>query len=1292
MPAISSENGRAEHADTIVRKKKRIQNRAKARRFIGPKAPLGLRSPTHRSQANTRGERDLPAHPNGDTHSDADRQVSERFRSSTAFRTTLADIRRHALKDRIASPQEIEELRAHGKLKTAGFAGPADTLHLRDIADHGVHSALWLAEKSARPSHAVMGGLDKALHGGNPLDVVKEQLRGLEGKQHTSGSDVLQHLGVHNGVAKGIGGFIGDVVLDPLTYLTFGAGGVARKAGEDASRAAIRAGEKKVAAGETSREAVLKEADQARHAASQGKPTNKGLQVGIRVPFSGREIRTSGKTTAKVNKALGGSALATKAHDSHLADRVLHHIAPDFRRRGVGVSEHETRRHADRTLRADSQRGRSKAAHTKDAIKNAVRDDQERIDVMGAREGAAEHMPPVTERMAPTKAHLAQMDLNAAERAVKSTTKRAGGEERALRQRVLKNDGDVQDAVTDLNRAVRARAVARTHFGNQGRMIGHEARPLADDALLAGRVDDLREADAAVAAARARVKVMISRAERKPIEVGHGVTPGRIDRTIYAGGDQRAAEHGLEGALARKEAAGPVLREREPTLFTHDGQRFEDVREGLPKKTTPHAEVLAHIANENKRFADEEVARGLLSPSKVRENYMEHKHPEQVTPPKTEAGMERAAHARGGGFDPGKARQIHMPASEINAARVQHGHQALFEEDAAKVQGHRELTHERRIARQEHADALASTGATVTQESAHALPRNYGIYRRSPSDNWTELDKREVDDIGSGLKQPTDDLVILNRKNFNASQTQVTRALDKRPNLYQRATGKVKALQTVYNPSYYTGNELGNQVFSWQADTGIKSWGQSHKAVSLLGKRNKFEQTAAAAKGAKFADTLDAGDKRLLDLVEEGEKVGALSGFHMHEVRHLTDSQPGRLRRLGEHRENQARLASYIEARTKKGMNPQEASTWVNKHHIDYGDLSPFEHKLRDSGIPFYTFSARNVRLQVEKAFQRPGKLATWEKAREDMAKAAGEDPEFAKTLRRYEQAGLPFVLHAFGQKVLFFPRSPIDLGLGMIPSSLDDAAASLASRGNVLLKTPAELFLNESSFFRSKIEDNQLGTDVVPAPAWAPLLANVPGFAGLTHLQKGTNGKWVWRGKADYVVGLTPQSKFASGLFTDKKPGQDLRSQTRAMNSLAFVGIKFGDEQSSLDKSAAQQLRKEITRLSNKRDHMNHNTIGGHAGTGLVITNPDGSKEQYASKGYAALQAQIKAKQDQLDQLTGKSKQPTTKILPRPLTHDQKRAQLKAKRDQARGMNRDALRKSLRDKARAKRDILRNP
>ena len=91
-----------------------------------------------------------------------------------------------------------------------------------------------LLDGISAPMHGVAGVVDALAKG----DIFGQDysgdsvgtgfLRGI--KNETSTSDLLQNAGVENPIALGVGGFLGDVALDPTTYLSFGTS-TAAKAG-----------------------------------------------------------------------------------------------------------------------------------------------------------------------------------------------------------------------------------------------------------------------------------------------------------------------------------------------------------------------------------------------------------------------------------------------------------------------------------------------------------------------------------------------------------------------------------------------------------------------------------------------------------------------------------------------------------------------------------------------------------------------------------------------------------------------------------------------------------------------------------------------------------------------------------------------------------------------------------------------------------------------------------------------------------------------------------------------------
>jgi len=83
----------------------------------------------------------------------------------------------------------------------------------------------------SRPGQAVEGALfgnaarDSAAPPGQPVSgPLASAWAGLSGKEHFSVGQMLKNKGIHNRFATGAGGFVGDVVLDPTSYIGVGIG------------------------------------------------------------------------------------------------------------------------------------------------------------------------------------------------------------------------------------------------------------------------------------------------------------------------------------------------------------------------------------------------------------------------------------------------------------------------------------------------------------------------------------------------------------------------------------------------------------------------------------------------------------------------------------------------------------------------------------------------------------------------------------------------------------------------------------------------------------------------------------------------------------------------------------------------------------------------------------------------------------------------------------------------------------------------------------------------------------
>ena len=83
--------------------------------------------------------------------------------------------------------------------------------------------------------------------------------------------------------------------------------------------------------------------------------------------------------------------------------------------------------------------------------------------------------------------------------------------------------------------------------------------------------------------------------------------------------------------------------------------------------------------------------------------------------------------------------------------------------------------------------------------------------------------------------------------------------------------------------------------------------------------------------------------------------------------------------------------------RVSKGESFEDASKAVRKYLFDYTELAPFEQNVMKRILPFYTWSRKNIPLQISSLLKSPQKYARYGKA-----VRAFKDPETKKHYNRY--------------------------------------------------------------------------------------------------------------------------------------------------------------------------------------------------------------------------------------------------------------------------------------------------
>lgn len=200
--------------------------------------------------------------------------------------------------------------------------------------------------------------------------------------------------------------------------------------------------------------------------------------------------------------------------------------------------------------------------------------------------------------------------------------------------------------------------------------------------------------------------------------------------------------------------------------------------------------------------------------------------------------------------------------------------------------------------------------------------------------------------------------------------------------------------------------------------------------------------------------------------------------------------------------ENNARGALFL-ARLEKGDDALKAATTVKKFLFDYGDLTAFEKQVMKRLMPFYTWTRKNVPLQLEMLWKKPQKFAPLG------VPLRGRDPQDLLRLKYtrpqlYER--LPVELRRDADTVTYVPLE------GLIPAG--DLAKMVRPQEMFIelitpyLRAPIELRMNKSFYFESEIqrypkETQELLRTDVPVKLKYTMVSVLPQARMLNELNK---------------------------------------------------------------------------------------------------------------------------------------------------------------------------------------------
>lgn len=481
--------------------------------------------------------------------------------------------------------------------------------------------------------------------------------------------------------------------------------------------------------------------------------------------------------------------------------------------------------------------------------------------------------------------------------------------------------------------------------------------------------------------------------------------------------------------------------------------------------------------------------------------------------------------------------------------------------------------------------------------------------------NDTEL-QRVLGHRAGGGNPPTGQYVVLDRRVVEdaLTSTRPARAQHTSTALLDRTTGGFKRVATA-TPGFHVRNFVGDAQMAFLGQPGhelARNAGQAGRALRRVSEQER-EAGRVTVGSAPSAKTIKVAGRRmpLDEFVAGAKKNGVIrSGYVGRELEDLTKGRVGnatkvkrgtgdRVKRWMQNREDLFRLATYKHG-LDKGLSEEAAADLAAHIHIDYGDLTETERRVLRRAFPFYTFSARALPLHAQKLVTNPGKYATVEKAREEIGRSTGLSEEDQRNrMQLYQQRQAPFVVKIGDGPTAISAALPLTM-LNEVPTStnlgayLDELGQFTAGMLNPVLKDPAELWANESTFFRKPIEDSQ--RPLVAAPSWVQYVPHKywDGL-GITHdyVDPRTGRRtWGWRGKADYIAKAVPGPvNLAQQLAS---PGTNRRGQgetAKVVAGLSGVRLDPLDEQAGA-KKAVTTINAQLDALNRRKGMLNQQGV----------------------------------------------------------------------------------------------------
>jgi len=378
--------------------------------------------------------------------------------------------------------------------------------------------------------------------------------------------------------------------------------------------------------------------------------------------------------------------------------------------------------------------------------------------------------------------------------------------------------------------------------------------------------------------------------------------------------------------------------------------------------------------------------------------------------------------------------------------------------------------------------------------------------------------------------------------------------------------------------NYVSGNiqnfeVLGKDVFN------PKNIAIGQKIAYLMGKGEKIPSGVIelGGKTQKFSDIIKpfvdrfSGDtfynNDFLNAIEKGTELkqvkGAFSKGALKEtVKTLglgQETTPFKIgRAIGQYIEHQQKATAYVTA-LSQGKKIQEALSLAERAGFDYRALTRFESQIMRRLVPFYSFTRKNIELQLKTLGENPQRINQVLSFFENMGKPISQEekevlPDYLKESIGIKisdtKEGLKQYISSFGTPIEAFTQL---FGSNPILRTI--------SQMNPLLKAPIEIGIGKDSFRQRDLKDVYTANEYKMAPQIIKNMLEIVEVEKPIY-NRNKNGKLVKTGtkiqyQADPVKLLIARSLFTSrGVsYLDQVFGNDMKGFVKLLKTT--TGIK---------------------------------------------------------------------------------------------------------------------------------------